>query len=81
MEEEEEERGKLGHLLQKKAKGQPSQEEGDEEASPPHSSHCEERIVAIVPPNPLVIKLSAQKKAPETAAPVLGKISSCLQDF
>ena len=25
-------------------KGQTSQEEGDEEASPPHFSHCEEHI-------------------------------------
>jgi len=37
-----------------------------------------ESIVIVPPPAPLVIKLSAQKKAPEKAAPILGKISSCL---
>ena len=42
----------------------------------------ESESVAIVPPPvPLVIKLSVQKKAPETVDPALGKISSRLQVF
>ena len=40
-----------------------------------------ESIATISPPTLLVIKLSAQKKAPEKATPGLGKISSHLQDF
>ena len=40
-----------------------------------------ESFVIIRPPGLLVIKLLAQQKAPKKAAPGLGKISSCLQDF
>ena len=40
-----------------------------------------ESIVIVPPPTPLIIKLSVQKKAPEKAAPGLGKISFCFQDF
>jgi len=40
-----------------------------------------ESVAVVSPPTPLVIKLSAQKKATEKAAPGLGKISSHLQDF
>jgi len=43
---------------------------------------AESESVAIVPPPALlVIKLSAQKKAPEKITPGLGKISLCFQDF
>jgi len=37
-----------------------------------------ESVGIVPPPASLVIKLSAQKKIPEKAAPALGKISSCL---
>ena len=40
-----------------------------------------ESVVIVPPPAPLVIKLSVQKKSPETVAPAFGKINSCLQDF
>ena len=40
-----------------------------------------ESVMNVPPPAPLVIKLSAQKKAPEKVAAGLGKISSCLKDF
>ena len=43
---------------------------------------AESKSVTIIShPSPLVIKLSAQKKITEKAAPGLSKISSCLQDI
>ena len=75
-------RGKPRCSFQAEAKGQTSQGESGEEASPPNSSIAESESVAIIPPPAsLVIKLSTQKKITEKIALALGKINSDLEDM
>ena len=83
MEEEEEEDEENSYVhFKRKRKGKPRKKRVMKKRRRHTPVIGESESVAIVPPPaPLVINLSAQKKAPETTALALGKISSCLQDF
>jgi len=80
MEEEEEEDPNIH--FKRKRKGEPRRKTV---VKKPHRHTLvvteSESVTVVSPPAPLVIKLSAQKKATKKAAPGLGKISSHLQDF
>jgi len=77
-EEEEEEENSDVHFKQKR-KGKPHRKRMMKKPHRHTPVITESESVAVVPPPaPLVIKLSAQKKASEKAALDLGKISSCL---
>jgi len=84
MEEEEEEKEEENPDVhfKRKRKGKPRRKKVMKKPRRHTPVIAERESIAIVPPPiPLIIKLSVQKKAPEKAAPGLGKISFCLQDF
>ena len=81
-EEEEEEEENLDIYFKQKRKGKSRKKRVTKKPCFHTSVIAEsESVVMVPPPTPLVIKLLAQKKAPEMATPALGKISSCLYDF